>query len=505
MKKILFLCLCWYWGELARANPTVTLLFPANNATQVPSNIRLKIYFNENIQKGISGNVRIFDAITNSQIFFIPVSCSCITTSANSAEIIMPAPLSFNQEVYVLIAAGTFRNMIGQDFAGFSSSYDWRFTIASGLVTHQSFNPVNNTNCLSLQQSVFQLTLSSPVMANPSGKIRIFEKNTNILHELIPVTSSRVLISGQQVSFVVSQPFAPFREYYITIEPASFQTSSGAVYEGIYDNSVWSFRTNLQKPQTMQTNLSICANTSVLVQVSHPTANQFRWYRDNSSTPLTNPAGQIITTDTFRLNVTHNTILRVSAWQAGCESESVAIEINAKPLPQPNLPPDEIRIGRNVPFTLQANGGVNYVWQPTTGLSNPNSATTEAVVSENTTFQVTITNAEGCSVVRNVRVIIDDSEKDFFLPTLFTPNNDGIHDFFRIRGKNIAEIDWSIFDRNGKLLYRTRNVSEAMNIGWDGTFQGVPQPQETYIWTLQGKFSDGTPLPQKAGSVLLLR
>ncbi len=505
MKKFWLLCLFLFGGFVANALPTDTLLFPARNATLVPSNVRLKIYFNENIQKGSTGSVRIFDAVSNNQIFFIPITCSCITVSENWAEIVIPASLSFNQVVYVLISSGAFKNMLNQDFAGFDDAYDWRFSIANGLVTHQSFNPVPNTHCLSLQQNIFQITLSAPVMASPSGKIRIYEKLTNTLHEQIPVQSSRVLISGQAVSFLINQPLLPFREYYITIDPASFRTSAGAVYEGIYDSFVWQFRTTLAKPQSNQTNVSVCANSSVLLRVAHPTATQFRWYRDNNPSPITNAIGQVIVTDTMHIHITQSTTLHVSAWQAGCESEKIAIEITAKPLPTPTLPAAEIRIGRNIPFTLEANGGVSYQWQPSEGLSSPNSAITQAIVNENTTFQVTITNAEGCSVLRTVRIIIDDSEKDFFLPTLFSPNNDGIHDCLRVMGKNIAEIEWSIYDRNGKLLYRTRNVLEAMNTGWDGTFQGVPLPQEMYIWTIQGKFSDGSPLPQKAGSVLLLR
>jgi gliding motility-associated-like protein len=88
---------------------------------------------------------------------------------------------------------------------------------------------------------------------------------------------------------------------------------------------------------------------------------------------------------------------------------------------------------------------------------------------------------------------------------MFSPNEDGTHDFLRVKGKNIAEIDWSIYDSFGKLLYRATSVSEASTKGWDGTFQGRPLQSDVYVWTLKGRFSDGSPLPQKAGSVLLIR
>lgn len=61
----------------------------------------------------------------------------------------------------------------------------------------------------------------------------------------------------------------------------------------------------------------------------------------------------------------------------------------------------------------------------------------------------------------------------------FTPNNDGVNDFWNVKGidKLMEGTDYiSIFDRYGKLL---KQLNSAEN-GWDGTFNGHPLPAEDY-------------------------
>ena len=61
----------------------------------------------------------------------------------------------------------------------------------------------------------------------------------------------------------------------------------------------------------------------------------------------------------------------------------------------------------------------------------------------------------------------------------FTPNNDGIHDSWKVLG---IRKDFQpnskvfIFDRYGKLLKELDPLSE----GWDGTYIGKPMPQSDY-------------------------
>ncbi|MFN3754902.1 T9SS type B sorting domain-containing protein, partial [Flavobacterium sp.] len=77
-------------------------------------------------------------------------------------------------------------------------------------------------------------------------------------------------------------------------------------------------------------------------------------------------------------------------------------------------------------------------------------------------------------IINNVQVI------DY--PHYFTPNGDGIHDTWNVRGlesfSGMTKI--YIFDRYGKLL---KQISSAGD-GWDGTYNGQPLPSTDYWFTV---------------------
>lgn len=75
--------------------------------------------------------------------------------------------------------------------------------------------------------------------------------------------------------------------------------------------------------------------------------------------------------------------------------------------------------------------------------------------------------------------------KDIFIldyPRFFTPNNDGINDYWHIKGiEGFSNATVQIFDRYGKLL---RQLIPS-DIGWDGTLNGRKVPSSDYWFALQ--------------------
>ncbi|WP_149275206.1 T9SS type B sorting domain-containing protein [Pareuzebyella sediminis] len=66
----------------------------------------------------------------------------------------------------------------------------------------------------------------------------------------------------------------------------------------------------------------------------------------------------------------------------------------------------------------------------------------------------------------------------------FTPNNDGVNDFWQINGINKLVQPGSlitIFNRYGKLLAQLRPEER----GWDGTFKGIPVPSSDYWFRVE--------------------
>ena len=61
----------------------------------------------------------------------------------------------------------------------------------------------------------------------------------------------------------------------------------------------------------------------------------------------------------------------------------------------------------------------------------------------------------------------------------------------------LKEYTLTIFDKFGNLVFKTNELSEKgqPTEAWDGTKNGTPLPQGTYIWQISATFSDGTSWP----------
>jgi gliding motility-associated-like protein len=70
------------------------------------------------------------------------------------------------------------------------------------------------------------------------------------------------------------------------------------------------------------------------------------------------------------------------------------------------------------------------------------------------------------------------------IPKYFTPNGDGFHDYWNVKGVsalyNYRSIIY-IFDRYGKLLKQIGTTSA----GWDGTYNGQPMPADDYWYSIE--------------------
>lgn len=67
----------------------------------------------------------------------------------------------------------------------------------------------------------------------------------------------------------------------------------------------------------------------------------------------------------------------------------------------------------------------------------------------------------------------------FYIPTAFTPNNDGKNDIFRplITGE-LKRYEFRIFNRWGQNIFSSFDTRK----GWDGTNNGIPQDTGMFIW-----------------------
>jgi gliding motility-associated-like protein len=94
-------------------------------------------------------------------------------------------------------------------------------------------------------------------------------------------------------------------------------------------------------------------------------------------------------------------------------------------------------------------------------------------------------------------------EKPYALysPNAFSPDGDGINDFFKISGQGMIDYRIEIFNRWGQMVYKSIDLSN----GWDGTFKGKNLPTGTYVYKIKtSKYGVEQELV-KSGSVALVR
>jgi gliding motility-associated-like protein len=92
--------------------------------------------------------------------------------------------------------------------------------------------------------------------------------------------------------------------------------------------------------------------------------------------------------------------------------------------------------------------------------------------------ELLIQNLDGCGPPVSRTIAVLDA------PKFFTPNSDGVNDYWNLKGINSSLYKNAIiyiFDRYGKLLQQIAPSSR----GWDGTFNGSPLPADDYWYTIK--------------------
>lgn len=132
-----------------------------------------------------------------------------------------------------------------------------------------------------------------------------------------------------------------------------------------------------------------CVGGSVQLQASALNAVSYSWVPTiglsaaNIANPIANPS-----------QTTQYTVFAVNA--DGCEGKA-PVEVNVQPLPVVNLGADQIICSGDTAF-LQANAptATVFLWQPTTGLNDPTIANPYAILTNNQTYNLQVTDAWGC-------------------------------------------------------------------------------------------------------------
>jgi gliding motility-associated-like protein len=229
---------------------------------------------------------------------------------------------------------------------------------------------------------------------------------------------------------------------------------------------------------------------------------QYRWTPSTylSSTTISNP----ISTPSKDITYT----LSILADANGCASlvtDEMTIDVTP-PLKLKTYPYDTIGYpGDQFQLLAVPNDpdATTFVWTPAVGLSDPsiaNPVVTVGAIGQDIQYRVIASTVAGCRGEGYVKVRVYKGP-DIYVPTGFTPNNDGKNDRFTPFPVGMKSYNYfKVFNRWGQLLFSTTQL----NVGWDGKWGGVEQPGGTYVWMIEGLTKDNRVVTKK-GTVNLIR
>ncbi len=184
---------------------------------------------------------------------------------------------------------------------------------------------------------------------------------------------------------------------------------------------------------------------------------------------------------------------------SGCATFPSAAEVSVYPTPQPDLGADFIicpdEPGDTLP-TLYPGDFAIYTWQD-------NSHNPVYSVRTGGRFRVQVTDENGCTAADSLDVT-EICPTRYFIPNVFSPNDDGQNDYFEVYGRDIISLTLSVFDRWGDKVFE----SSGTGARWDGTYRGKPVNPGVFIWVAQieGYLKDGTTFTKtESGSVTVVR
>lgn len=203
---------------------------------------------------------------------------------------------------------------------------------------------------------------------------------------------------------------------------------------------------------------------------------------------------QTLTSNTVKVYPDIDTAYVVQATSTrGCLATDT-VRINVLDTPRQFLPADTaVCLGGSA--ILQSNTPFNsYQWS--TGETG-----SFITVNKQGVYTLAVTDDNGCKGEAFTRVALKDCATYVYIPTGFTPDNNGKNDVFKpVVSGNLAGYYFAVYNRWGQCVFATSNPQ----YGWNGTFKNALQPIGTYTWYCRYRFEAGKEQTEK-GTVVLIR
>jgi gliding motility-associated-like protein len=236
------------------------------------------------------------------------------------------------------------------------------------------------------------------------------------------------------------------------------------------------------------------SNGNAIIQITSNTADTVKVVATLNSYPITNGSPATVIFINNPNVVSDSTYLAVVVYEAIADGQSTT-SVVAHVVDQNGT----ALSGQSVTFSIDSGTATIVTAQPVITDSNGNAVI--QISSSKAGFVLITATVGGNSIVNGSPARVLFAPVNIYVPRVFTPNGDGTNDILKPILVGITSFHYfSVYNRWGNLLFTTENAAN----GWDGTFKGVPQPVETYLWIAEGVNNQGKTIVQK-GMVSLVR
>jgi gliding motility-associated-like protein len=180
----------------------------------------------------------------------------------------------------------------------------------------------------------------------------------------------------------------------------------------------------------------------------------------------------------------------------GC-FDTAKVKVVVKPAAVVDLP-ESVRLYPGQSYQMDPRGnGVYFSWFPHVGLSSASISNPEVKPEVNTRYVVHATTELGCRATDSIDIIVSpDSQVD--VPNVFAPGRNSTLKVLHLGEAKLK--NFAIYNRWGVKMFETSDISQ----GWDGSYNGEPQPVGVYVYTIEAESYTGRKV-SKQGNVTLIR
>jgi len=233
---------------------------------------------------------------------------------------------------------------------------------------------------------------------------------------------------------------------------------------------------------------TICEKDNTQLQSSGGTGYKWSPAAGLSSDVIANPVASPVVTTQYTVVVSN---------QFTC-ADTAGVLVNVIEAPRAFAGVDKWIIeGNNAQITANATGqDISYFWTPTSYISDPLSLQPVVNPPQDANYVLNVVSNAGCGTAKDTMKVF--VFKDVFVPSAFTPNNDGLNDTWNIPALNaFPGFILSVYNRYGQLVYQNKDI----NIPWDGKLKGQAQASGVYVYYLDLKVPGG----KRKGTVTIIR